>query len=89
MYVYAVTGLAAGNSFGEAAQKLNPGISQLVQTYDTMDGCGASMGPTSTKAIHFPTDAAMSDKYHWMPGDPEYGAELRGNITQVCLNWSS
>ncbi|MEV4458991.1 hypothetical protein [Microbispora sp. NPDC049633] len=75
----------AGATYLEAAQKINPDISNTIKALDDQDGCGAVLLTSSSRYMHFPTDPAASDEYQWLPGDPEYGVETTFRVSQTCM----
>ncbi|MGW5260522.1 hypothetical protein ACWEQG_06100 [Microbispora sp. NPDC004025] len=84
-YTHLFTVVRAGATYNEAVQKVNPDISNTVQFLDDQEGCGAVLRTSSSKYLHFPTNAEASDKYQWFPGDPEYGVETTFKVSQTCM----
>ncbi|WP_182880150.1 MULTISPECIES: hypothetical protein [unclassified Microbispora] len=75
----------SGASYYEAAQKINPELSDIIRFLDEADGCGAVLLTSSNTYLHFPTNAAASDEFQWFQGDPEYGVETIAKVSQTCM----
>ncbi|MEV7803597.1 hypothetical protein AB0O28_11675 [Microbispora sp. NPDC088329] len=84
-YTHYFTVFRSGATPYEAAQQINPELSNLIGALDDVDGCGAALLTSSSKFLHFPTNAAASDEYRWFEGDPEYGVETTAKISQTCM----